>query len=108
MAVDAAVRRVDLMPGTDPFNWPRESPYRVWIAQEREHYIENCFRLGEPATDEGWRTWLEVMAFDYLQRAHHLLATARDPSGESVEAGNHAAEAMIADVNRYFVLDTSV
>jgi hypothetical protein len=73
--------------------------------EERERYIENCFRLNRPVTEEDWQFHLKVMSFHYVERAHCLLTAALDPSGESIEAYNEASSKLTVDLERYFHLD---
>jgi hypothetical protein len=85
---------------SESIEWPPESAYAAWAAEERERYVEGCLSRGDAVTDEGWNLHLRVMSFNYLEKAVHLACVALDPTGDSIEAHNAAVDSILADVER--------
>lgn len=73
--------------------FPRMSAWTEWVVAEREAYAENVDRLQRSGnTPPSWDAHLQVMSFDYLQRAVTLEAQRRDSTGESIADFNAAVD----------------
>ena len=78
-----------------------ESPYKLWIREERNRWASHAREQGLEPTPAYWREWLEVAAFYHMERAVTYLTQVMSGDDETTTSHNAACDDLIRQIVDY-------